>query len=82
VLQGQIELPAGDQEPVEQGRHVDVPVAAKTVEYFPCSHGLHADDPVDVVYVPGAHAVHVPPAGPEYPALQMQLVEIELPEGE
>ena len=61
----ELELPEGEKEFSEHGWHVDVPVAAKTVEYFPCSHGLHADDPVDVVYVPGAHAVHVPPAGPE-----------------
>ncbi len=58
-------LAIGESEFVGQTKHATSPVAATAVEYFPCSHGLHADDPVDVVYFPGAHVAHVPPAGPE-----------------
>ena len=65
ALQGQIELPSGDQEPVKQERHVDISEAATAVEYFPSPQGPHANAPVYVVYVPGAHAVHVPPADPQ-----------------
>ena len=39
-------------------------------------------DPVDVLYFPATHAVHVPPAGPEDPVLQVQLVKAALPTGE
>ncbi len=38
--------------------------------------------PVDALYFPTAHAVHVPPSGPVEPALQVQLVKAALPAGE
>ena len=43
---------------------------------------LQLADPVDVLYFPATHAVHVPPAGPEQPTLQVQLVKAALPAGE
>ena len=78
----EIELPSGEEEFAGHCWHVDVPVAATAVEYFPSPHELQSGDPVDVVYFPGSHAAHGPPAGPEKPAMQKQLVEFELPGGE
>jgi hypothetical protein len=43
---------------------------------------VQAADPVDALYFPATHAEQVPPAGPENPALQVQLVKAELPTGE
>ena len=44
--------------------------------------GVHADAPVDCWYLPAPHAVHVPPAGPCQPALQVQLLKAVLCSGE
>ena len=41
-----------------------------------------AADPVDTLYFPPSHAVHVPPTGPVDPALQVHFVKAELPTGE
>ncbi len=43
---------------------------------------VQAADPIDALYFPAAHAVHGPPSGPEYPALQVQFAKAELPVGE
>ena len=72
------ELPAGDQEPVEQLRHEDISEAPTAVEYFPASHWMHEAVPGGALYHPASHGAHVPPAGPQEPALQMQLVKFEL----
>jgi hypothetical protein len=40
---------------------------------------LHKPDPVAALYVPATQDVHVLPAGPVYPASQMQLVRDPLP---
>ena len=79
ALQVQIVPPAGELEPAKQPRHVDNPEAPTTVEYVPGSHALHSAGPVDSLYLPATHAVQLPPSGPEYPALQVQIV---LPAGE
>jgi hypothetical protein len=42
---------------------------------------LQAADPVNVLYLPATHAVHVPPSGPVDPALQMHAVKEVLPIG-
>jgi hypothetical protein len=43
---------------------------------------VQAADPGDVLYLPATHAVHVPPSGPENPALQdMHAVKEVLPTG-
>ena len=42
---------------------------------------LQTADPVNVLYLPATHALHVPPSAPEYPALQVQLIKDELPTG-
>ena len=41
----------------------------------PAGHAVHAAGPVAFLYLPASHAVHVPPLGPVYPALQV-LVDI------
>ena len=50
---------------------------------------MHVADPVNDLYLPATHAVHVPPSGPDrdpvHPAVQkqlMQLVKAALPTGE
>ena len=48
-------------------------------EWEYAGHPMHCDVPVNTLYVPAPHGAQVPPSGPEYPALQVQ---IELPSGE
>ena len=43
---------------------------------------MHEADPVDDLYFPVTHAVHVPPLDPVKPVLQVQLVKDGLPVGE
>ena len=43
---------------------------------------LHDPAPDTALYVPAAHAVHVPPLGPVKPALHLQSEEASLPAGE
>lgn len=64
------------------GSHVDAVVAAVAVEYLPGIHPVQSALPVYVLYLPATHCVHVPPSGPEEPALQMQFVETPLPANE
>ena len=62
-----------------QLRHVDAPAA---FEYVPEKHTLHVSDPAAALYLPGTHAVQTSATvhkAPVYPALQMQLVRVELP---
>jgi hypothetical protein len=75
----QLTLPAGEEEFDGQAMHAEAPTA---VEYVPAPQSVHAADPVDAVYFPATHPVHVPPAGPINPALQVQLAKAELPAGE
>ena len=56
------ELPAGELEFVGQVMHVEITVTA--VEYVPAPQSVQLADPVDVLYFPATHAVHVPPLGP------------------
>ena len=61
----------------------DTPVAAVAVlPYVPAPQTVHAADPVDALYFPATHAVHVTPSGPVHPALQVQFVKDALPAGE
>ena len=49
-------------------------VAPDDVEYVPAPQSKHAVDPAKALYLPGTHAVQLPPSKPEYPALQVQLL--------
>jgi hypothetical protein len=56
------ELPPGELEFVGQVTHVEI--TATAVEYVPAPQSVQLADPVDVLYFPATHAVHVPPLGP------------------
>ena len=49
-------------------------LAPVTPEYVPARQLVHTLGPVAALYFPASHAVHRPPLGPVYPALQAQLV--------
>ncbi len=68
--------------PAMQSRHVSATEAPTVVEYLPAAQLVHAAEPVTLLYVPAAHAEHVPPLGPEYPVLQTQLCTLVLAVGE
>ena len=78
----ELELPAVEEEFAGHCWHVDVPVAATAVEYFPSPHGLHASGPGDALYVPASHGVHAAPFTPDTPTLQKQLFKVPLPAAE
>ncbi len=58
--------------------HVETDVAPTVAEYFPAKQLLHSPTPEEFLNFPATHAVHTPPSGPEKPALQRQLVKVEL----
>ncbi len=68
--------------PAPQSVHTALEVAPVLVEYLPAPQSVHATLPLVVLYLPAAHAVHVPPFGPVYPMLQVQLESAALPLGE
>ena len=59
------ELPSDELEFVGQSLHVELAEAPTAVEYVPAGQSLQLAEPVDALYVPASHAVHVPPSGPE-----------------
>ena len=61
--------------------HVLDATAPTAVEYLPATQSVHAALPVAPLYFPETHRVHVPPSGPDEPALQMQAAKAELPAG-
>jgi hypothetical protein len=73
---GELELPAQARQvatdvaavapeyvPAPHGVHVVADVAAGVAEYFPAAHDVQVALPVVSLYVPNAHAEHVP-SGP------------------
>ena len=56
---------------------VNVELPAGELEFV--GQAVHKADPFDGLYPPATHAVQLPPSGPEWPALQVQ---IELPPGD
>ncbi len=68
------EPPAGEFAPAGHGSHVPALLAPVTPEYVPARQRVQLLGPATVLYVPVAHAVHRPPLGPVYPALQAQFV--------
>ncbi len=65
VLQVQEALPAGELDPAGQVMHVELAEAPTAVEYVPAPQSVHSAAPFKVLYLPGMHAGHVPPSGPE-----------------
>lgn len=76
-----VPLAAGEFEFAGQTAHVS-DVAPTATEYLPAVQLVHAADPVRILYVPATHSVHVPPFGPDDPALQVQLAKVPLATGE
>ena len=74
-------LPAGELEFDGQALHVELAEDPTAVEYVPAAQSLQTAEPVDALYLPASHAAHVPPSGPENPALQVQFVKEVLPTG-
>jgi hypothetical protein len=64
-----------------QDTQVLATVAPTVAEYVLASQLVHAAEPVAVLYLPAAHAVHVPPLGPANPRLQTQLASAVDPTG-
>ena len=50
--------------------------------YLPEPQSVQLPLPPPDLYLPAAHAVHVPPSGPAKPALQVHLAPPEAPDGE
>ncbi len=48
-------------------------VAAIAVENLPAGHCVHAAVPILVLNLPASQGLHVPPSGPVWPLLQVQL---------
>ncbi len=58
-------LPGGELwESDGQATHVELAEAPTEVEYLPATQSVQAAVPVDSLYFPATHAVHVPPSGP------------------
>ena len=47
-------------------------------EWENVGHPLHCNGPGNTLYVPAPHGAHVPPSGPEYPALHLQAANAAL----
>ena len=58
-------LPEGEVELDGQAMHVELPEAPTAAEYVPTPQSVQVADPVDALYLPATHAVHVSPSGPE-----------------
>ena len=61
-----------------QATHAAADVAASVAEYEPDPQSVHAAEPVEALYVPAAQAIHGPPLGPVYPALQSATIHAAL----
>ena len=72
VLHWHAELPGSEAEFNGQSSQASVAVVA---EYLPAVQSVHVPAPVAGLYFPATQAVHVPPLSPEYPVLQMQIVD-------
>ena len=68
--------------PISHLMHVLDVVAPTKVEYVLIWQSSHISDPANSLYFPATHSKHVPPSGPVEPALQVQAVSMELPDGD
>ena len=75
-------LPLGDCESAAHGAHTLASVAPTASECVLAGHSVHGAEPGVVLYLPSAHAVHVPPSAPVNPALHRQLLASTLPLGD
>jgi hypothetical protein len=75
------ELPTGEMELVGHAEQVVSEVAPIACEYLDASQPKHVSAPATALYFPATHVAHVPPSGPEEPALHWQAVALLLPPG-
>jgi hypothetical protein len=75
------ELAAGETEFVVHCEQVFSEVAPIACEYLDAPQSAHALFPATALCFPATHSVHVPPSGPEEPALHLQAPELLLPAG-
>jgi len=75
-------LPAGALELPVQASQCARAVLPRTVEYVPAGQFSQALGPGVGLYVPAKHSAHVPPSGPEDPALHVQSLSSLLPTAE
>ena len=73
-----VELGLGELEFAGHARQVAASVAPVVVKYVPAAQSEQAALPVMILYLPATQAVHVPPSGPVYPALQAGLIQAAL----
>jgi hypothetical protein len=59
-------------------RQVAASVAPGVVEYVAAAQSEQAALPAAILYLPATQAVHVPPSGPVYPALQAGVIQSAL----
>jgi hypothetical protein len=78
VLQVQEGLPARASALFGHAKQKKLANAPTDAENLPRSQSLQSVSSPDL-YFPAEHSVHVPPAGPDEPALQMQSVKVVLP---
>jgi hypothetical protein len=78
VLQVQEGLPARASALFGHAKQKKLANAPTDAENLPRSQSLQSVSP-PVLYFPAEHSVHVPPGGPDEPALQMQSVKVVLP---
>lgn len=75
------ELPTDEMELVGHAEQVVSEVAPIACEYLDAPQPKHVSVPATALYFPATHVVHVPPSGPEEPALHWQAVALLLPPG-
>jgi hypothetical protein len=63
-------LPAGELEFDGQALHVELAEAPAAIEYVPAPQSVHRAAPVNAVYLPASHAVHMSPGDEVDPLLQ------------
>jgi hypothetical protein len=63
-------LPAGEFEFDGQALHVELVEAPTAVEYVPAPQSVHRAAPVNAVYLPASHKVHMSPGDEVDPLLQ------------
>ena len=72
-------LPDEELECSRQFKHTSDVGPPSVLEYLPLAQSVQPADPSESLYVPAAHATHVSPSCPVYPALHRQSSTIVLP---
>jgi hypothetical protein len=71
-------LASGELEPAGHARQLAASVAPRVAEYVATAQSVQSALPVALLYFPATHAVHGPPFGPVYPALQSVTIHAAL----